>query len=253
MKELIYVGAGLLAGSLAGYFAGCTLQKRRDDKENEAKFKEYYETFEKMQKEIDELKSHIEDSDISSLDGEESANIIESRIRPLEASRTDEKDYRHNYTAYSENGVTEDPMMIMRQVSSITEPEERELECLHPLDSDEDEKETDRYLDGLRDSEEHALKRQEKPRIIKASDFGNDGTLEQKTLYYYQDNDILLNEDEEEIFDGDKLSDTNWVVGDCLDKFDFRTNDEDVIYVRNYRLGFDYEIIKVRDAYTPAE
>ena len=49
----------------------------------------------------------------------------------------------------------------------------------------------------------------------------------------------------------EEIHDLPLVVGDCLDKFDFRHNDEKRICVRNYKLGVDYEVIKVASDYVP--
>lgn len=88
-----------------------------------------------------------------------------------------------------------------------------------------------------------------KPKLITCESWDNEYPQNDKIqLEYYTgengtDGCLVDVEADEEIFDEDR------VVGDCLDKYGFRTNDEDVIYVRNFAFGADYEITKVRHAF----
>ena len=240
MNKYAIFGAGLITGLLAGFGAGYFVHKKKYEKELEAVNGSYHNIFEKQRK-------RIEEADELLRKGSTSLESPESFVRPLEGSRSDSKDYKHNYTAYSENGVVGDPSVILREKSSIKEPE-IPLEELHPMDSDEDEeldKEIERYNEGLVASVNHEIRRTEKPKIIKEEDYGDDGTLTQASLIFYQGSNVLVTEDDEEVID------IPLVVGDCLDKFGFRDNDEKRICVRNYKLGYDYEIVKVFGEYVP--
>lgn len=180
-----------------------------------------------------------------------------------------------NYSGFSRDGVKFEPETF-HDKSSIKEPEPRDdlmsvpvtdvetmyqhmvdvmMKNLHPMDSDEDEtdeevltKDEENYIQGYDLSCEHDRNRGDKPKLIKYEDYGEDHTLTQATLLYFVDNDILTTEDEEEIDDPAQL------VGNCLDKFGFKTNDDEkTIFVRNSKLGFDYEIIKVFESYSPKD
>lgn len=243
MNNYAVFGAGLVTGLLAGFTVGYFVQKKQHDKELDAVSKSYHDIFEQQRKRIEEADAELGKGKV--------VTSPESILRPLEGSRSDSKDYKHNYTAYSENGVVEDPTMVIQHTSSIKEPEiplEDYVGSLHPMDSDEDEedeRQEELYNEGLRASLEHEAKRTMLPKIIKEEDYGNDGTLEQESLFYYQGSDLLITEDEEEIHD------LALVVGDCLDKFGFRDNNEKRICVRNYKLGKDYEVIKIDGPYIP--
>lgn len=63
------------------------------------------------------------------------------------------------------------------------------------------------------------------------------------TLYFYKEDEVLATEANEVVHDPPRL------IGDALDKFGFRGNAEEVIYVRNYGFGIDYEIDKVDDSF----
>ena len=243
MNNYAVFGAGLVTGLLAGFGIGYFVQKKQHDKELDAVSKSYHDIFENQRLQIEAADAELRKGKV--------VTSPESILRPLEGSRSDSKVYKHNYTAYSENGVVEDPTMVIQHTSSIKEPEiplEDYVGSLHPVDSDEDEEEErqeELYNEGLKASLEHEARRTMQPRIIKEDDYGNDGTLEQESLFYYQGDDTLVTEDDEEIHD------IPLVVGDCLDKFGFRDNDEKRICVRNYKLGKDYEVIKVAGAYIP--
>lgn len=84
-----------------------------------------------------------------------------------------------------------------------------------------------------------------KPKLITSESYDNDYlNFDKVQLAYYMGdgsgNGCLVDvEANEEIFDEELI------VGDCLDKYGFRVNDELVIYVRNFSMGADYEISKL--------
>lgn len=87
-----------------------------------------------------------------------------------------------------------------------------------------------------------------KPKIVSKEEFDSPEYeyYDKVTLYFYKDDEVLATEDDEVIEDPFKY------VGDALDKYGFRKNSENVIYVRNYRLVCDYEIDKVDNAFADA-
>lgn len=92
------------------------------------------------------------------------------------------------------------------------------------------------------DDDEYALKEPKPklpPRLIKEEDWQTCPTLDKVNLYYYTEDDILTNEDDEVI------DDPRYYIGNTLTKFDFKHNDEKVIYVRNEEIGTDFEIEKI--------
>lgn len=129
-----------------------------------------------------------------------------------------------------------------------------ELESPSEDFDDEDDKmcqsEEDKHMDSsefdgeIRDANYYASERR-KPKLIKEDTFEYDGrgVYDKCDLYYYVDDDTLASEDEEII---DNIDHT---VGDCLDKFGFRSNDEGEIYVRNFYTMTDYRITKMFTAF----
>lgn len=79
-----------------------------------------------------------------------------------------------------------------------------------------------------------------RPRLIKEEEVGSLSGYYTETLKYYSYDDALVTDANEELFDQD------YYVGDALTKYGFKDDDSQRdIYVRNYALGIDYEIIKV--------
>ena len=84
------------------------------------------------------------------------------------------------------------------------------------------------------------------PRVIKASEYGNDRTLEMKELYYYTGNSVLTDE-EDELISADRAE---ILLGDGLYKYNFIDNDDPFICVRNERHGCDFKVTKINARYT---
>ena len=169
---LIFLG-GALSGAALSYFY---LNKRYTDKLNkeiEDLRGSYDSIFEEQRKRIKEAEAELNK-------GVTSTDVVNHVVEVEESKKV-------NYASYSKDGVKFDAETF-HDKSSIKEPEPRDLENLHPVDSDEDEEE---------------------------------------------------------------IPDPRMLVGNCLDKFSFRDSDENSIFVRNSRLGFDYEIVKVYDSYSP--
>lgn len=84
----------------------------------------------------------------------------------------------------------------------------------------------------------------EGPKIISMDAFEDERRdFDKVQLYYYTDDDILADENE------DIIDDVERVVGDALDKYDFRNNDDMYVCVRNINYSTDYIIGKVLGSY----
>jgi len=92
-------------------------------------------------------------------------------------------------------------------------------------------------------NEDYHANRNKPPKIVSREEFYSPEYEhhDKSTLYYYTEDEVLATEVDEVIEDPSTL------IGDALDKFGFRNNGEEVIYVRNYGLQIDYEVEK-RDA-----
>ena len=64
------------------------------------------------------------------------------------------------------------------------------------------------------------------------------------TLGYYEEDDVLVDDNE------DMIDDVDYVIGhDALDRFGDGSEDDDVVYIRNERTGADYEVIRHHKSY----
>lgn len=68
--------------------------------------------------------------------------------------------------------------------------------------------------------------------------------LSQHTLTYFAEDDVLVDEKEKPIRDADK-----YVGEENLKKFGFLSGDKSVVYVRNEKLGMEYEILLSNRSY----
>lgn len=78
------------------------------------------------------------------------------------------------------------------------------------------------------------------PKLISYDDIdGLSSIWDIQTLFYYPERDTITDENDEEIIDSCNI------VGNCLDKYDFRNSDERTIYIQNFELNTVYEITKI--------
>lgn len=134
---------------------------------------------------------------------------------------------------------TNDSQKMKEEVEKVKNTEAYMAESEYPREEYETFEETQ-----MRKVNEGKVKRKE-PWLIRADEYDNEYLYHGKiSLLYFTEDDVLAEE-----LSGNEIDDVDAVVGDCLDKFGFRTNDEKVIYVRNVNLGNDYEIAKIFAAY----
>ena len=128
----------------------------------------------------------------------------------------------------------EDPVVAVRDYSAYAEVYTDSAKHEHPEDDSEEEPD---FVEEPEVNEE--IKKYKKPRLIKEEEFGELAGIEKQTLKYWTYDDTLTTEENEE------LKDQEFYVGDCLTKYGFKDNDEErEIFVRNGRLGTDYDIVK---------
>lgn len=85
------------------------------------------------------------------------------------------------------------------------------------------------------------------PKIIKGEHFGEIVSYDTESLTYYVEDQTLVHEDQS------LVDDEGFLIGDALDRYGWRDDDEDdsALYVRNYQIQKDFEIIKVFGEYEP--
>ena len=101
-------------------------------------------------------------------------------------------------------------------------------------------------LGGMDEETANFLKEREgkAPKIIsETAASGLPAGIDHQCMFYWQYDDTLTTEDDEEIEDVERF------LGDALTKYGFSDNEEKTIYVINYELGTVYEIEKIEKAF----
>ncbi|MCX7817554.1 MAG: hypothetical protein N2317_08635 [Syntrophales bacterium] len=119
--------------------------------------------------------------------------------------------------------------------NALADPAEME----HPRDDEEDYREHERL------SERANRRSSTGPYIITTEQFSEEMShFDKLTIYYYEDDDTLVDENEQIICD--VIS----IVGDeALDQFGNGSEDPEVVYVRNEKMQIDYEVIRLSKSY----
>ena len=126
----------------------------------------------------------------------------------------------------------------------LTDEEKEQLnaEAESPTEDDSMEAQAERA------TEEHAANMDRPPKLISEDALGElPGYIDHKVLFFYKLDDILTDEEDNVIDDPDYL------LGDCLDKYNFRESEETIIFVRNFALDTVYEVQKVDAAFDDGE
>lgn len=214
-------------GAVAGAAAASIVLKDKYKKKYEALYKDelesYRESFEKMRK-SEMVAEAVQNSQYMGKAGE----VIQEAGKKLND--------RMNYASiYSKDVASK---MAVDEVSKLKRAYDYIAESESPS---EDES----YEDTLMRKVNEGKQKKTEPKIIREDEFDNEYQHHSKvTLLYFTYDGVLAEE-----LSGEEVDDVNALIGDALDKYNFRNNDEKVIYVRNMNRGADYEICKVEAAY----
>lgn len=249
LSNLIFFVSGIAVGGVSTFLA----------------VKGYFEA--KADDEIASVKAaydkHMEDIEgsKSSMDGEihgpETIDDAEPGVIKVKSSYVNSslnnkpplKDYAKYFKNKDEETVSSGDMQISRDPSE--DMIEKELaEAEHPEDDEpytpeEDEAEQDNYdMYKLNEDHKKAIEENRPPYVIEVSDFELTCAHYPKvTLHYYIQDDIVLTDD-------DEVVNVHDLLGDCIEESGFDQNEDDLLYVRNDRLGVDYEIEKLFSQFT---
>lgn len=158
---------------------------------------------------------------------ESTIDIIEEDS--IEAQRNIVKDFTEkqkiNYSNIANNYYRPSPEEIVREkrYNSDEEDEDEDEKSYGPTEDEQDE---------------------EIPYIITLNEFSDEKLhFDKITLTYYEDDDTLADEQEEVIPDPVSVvgEEALFAFGDGVDP--------DIVYVRNHKLGSDYEVVRVRESY----
>lgn len=192
-------------------------------------------------REIDDNKSSID----GSLEGPNEIELKET------INRLNNKPDLTDYTKYfKEKGETADLDLkeVIRDAKDDIDPADLEHPGEdEPYSDEEDRDETLNYIDHeLNGASRDAIAEDKAPYEIEPSDYElTCSNYEKQSLIYYQFDEILADEDENEVLDVGRL------VGDILESSGFSDDDRDALYVRNDKIMVDFEITKLYESFRP--
>lgn len=232
---------GLAAGAVAGVYATMDHFRKKTDKEVEERVDAYIEYFNKsvMYKDCDTaFDPEGEDVHVQYKKGnpevipEASTDYVPNRMYgPLSSEERDEirQKLLDNYAQTSEHAINYAKISMEGYKTE--------------LDEDDNTMTPEEIADS-----EHKENINKPPRIISYDEYSSlPAYIDTQTLYFYHDDMVLTDDNDEEIPDYGRI------LGDCLEKYDFINSDEALIFVRNYQLDTAYEIQRVYAAFGTGE
>ena len=242
-KNVIFLGVGVVVGGVIGSFVTRMVLKKKCEQTVDAEINEFLANFYKENKENSgELTEKTEDSEA---DGglevgkmeENSGNAGDFEAYSARNMGDSALDYRSFYKTEEEKASVDPAEMEYPMDETDEEIEERE-ELIRSGGLVTDENRSDIWCEETT-AEMNSGK---KPRLITSESYDDEYPhFDKIELEYYTVDDVLVDISAEE-----EIADPERIVGDCLDKYGFRTNDDErVIFVRNFNHGADYEISKV--------
>lgn len=246
LKEILIFASGLGIGASAMYFS---LKKHFEDKANN----EILQASEVYNKKVYELESHKSSVD-GGLSGPSEIDVKE-KVKELNNKPDILTDYTKYFKGSGEklSGVTETLRDAKEEAdkTGLTEEELAEREGPsddEPYDSERDYEETLAYEDHMLNGDHRqAVDGMRKPFEIEPSDYElTCANYDKIGLNYYVYDDVLANE-------GEEMVDEDLFAGDVLENSGFKTDDSDVIFVRNDRLTSDFEIKKMFSKFSQDE
>lgn len=224
-KKPVIFGLGMAVGTGIGYLI-FTLKK---EKELDKIIAECNDVVDKANKQSEVAKKALDVAAVKAREGSDLALTIEEYEKLYSGEAVD-------YDKIHPDRAVEDPAELEHPAEDDVEEAPEETESV----TENDAGVVDPKEEEVKEAAFYAAERR-KPKFITEDVFEYDGRdiYDKCDLYYYVYDDILATEDEEIIDDVERT------VGNCLDKFGFKSNDEGEIYVRNFSTTTDYRITKM--------
>lgn len=145
-----------------------------------------------------------------------------------------------------------DPADIARRAEKFSRSYDVDTETIAKIaaaaqEPKEDEDITQDLSDDQNDEdavEETHLEPRKDPYFITEDEYYKDNAFDKEVLVYYEDDEVLSDSREE------MIDDVYHTVGDAIEEFE--RSGEEFLYVRNERLGMDFEIQRVEGSYQEA-
>lgn len=234
-----FVG-GLGIGGGAGYLIANKLLKKKAEDRIQVTIDRLEEQYAESNKAYDretlvnpvDLENYAQNEKEESSDEEDDVDLVQTKdLREIRERLKRNWDGTTNYAAMyqAKEGDGEDP-------AESEHPEEDEP-------GSEDQNEEEKSVEEAH--ELHQRTKYKEPTLISVEDLGDlPAHVDQKTLYYYQEDGVMTTEEDE------LVDDPCIFVGHCMEKYGFEDNDEDQIFVMNYGQDTVYEVQKIFGAYS---
>jgi len=244
VKNILIFMSGAAVGAVSTYFG----VKKYFETKADLEITQVRQVYEDRVNEVEDHKSSI-DGDIK---GPEKIELKET------VNRLNNKPDLTDYTKYFNgngqkmDGVSEILRDAKEEADATGLSEEEMAEREGPQDDEPytDEEDRDQTIDAidyqLNGASRKAIENDKEPYEIDPSDYElTCSNYEKQALLWYQFDEVLADEDEEEV------ADTYRLIGNVLETSGFTDNDVDAIYVRNDKTMVDYEITKIYEAFRP--
>lgn len=244
IKNILIFISGAAVGAFGMYFGVKKVFEAKADLE----INEVRQVYENRVNEIEDNKSSID----GGIKGPEKIELKET------VNRLNNKPDLTDYTKYfNGNGQKMDGVSeILRDAKEdankdgLSEEEMAEMEGPQDDEPYTDEEDRDQTLEfedhKLNGASKDAIISDKEPYEIDPSDYElTCSNYEKQALLWYQFDEVLADEDEEEV------ADTYRLIGNVLETSGFTDNDVDAIYIRNDKTMVDYEITKIYEAFRP--
>lgn len=240
--NVLFLLGGLFVGAAGGAFgAKLYLDKKYQERYDQqiAEMEEYYGKTDEYKRVLDEETDGVQ---VNPTGDGQNLNREDGILSDEERSRIKER-LKYNYdktTNYAAQYRKYDSAGTETSDGRSLDPADFE----HPLDDDEEAEMIYGSTEEAEMNEDHQANRGRAPKIISADDAAAlPGHIENVTLYFYDEDEILCDEETREIDDPEML------IGDALTKYGFNQSDERIIFVMNYSLDTCYEIQKINGAF----
>lgn len=223
MNTKTIISAGIAIG-LASFSIGVLIGVRL---ESDKKDKEY-------QEKIKELRDHYNRKTKCRENEEQKEDIYKKTIADYsEESETPEFNKEKKAPSFEKlvNEMMENKKQVEEILAESESPQEEYDDEMTEDDIDREEWETKSIW---------AAEKKD-PYIITFDEYEQHPEMDKITLLFYEGDGTLTTEDEE------LIEDVKGAVGNCLDDFEY--SDENTMFVRNKKLGIDYEIAKVKASF----
>ena len=235
LKSVIIFMSGAAVGAVSMYFG----VKKCFEVKADLEISSVKKAFEKRLSEVEDNKSSLD----GNLEGPKEIELKET-INRLN-NKMNLTDYTKYFKEKGENAGLELKEVIRDAKDDIDKAELEHPEDDEPYSDEEDRDETLGFIDHeLNGASREAIATDKEPYEIDPSDFElTCSNYEKQALVYYQFDEILADEDENEVLDVSRL------VGNVLESSGFTDNDVDCLYVRNDKIMVDFEITKLYEAF----